>query len=170
MPRVFVEYTNLLEDWRREVKRISAALDIDLDHRDEDAIEDFLTADLRHHRNVGEIAEPFGTDWMRTTYDAMSAAARDESCDEAVLDRVFEAYRVSERGFRTAFEGAHRYRKIEPASLAAHGEVDPRGPRDGQPAQGDVGLARGRAAVHRELVTSIEQGTNCRLRDSGSMV
>ena len=30
VPRVFVEYANLLEDWRREVKRISAALEIDL--------------------------------------------------------------------------------------------------------------------------------------------
>ena len=30
VPRVFVEYANLLDDWRREVKRISAALAIDL--------------------------------------------------------------------------------------------------------------------------------------------
>ena len=30
LPRVFVEYPNLLDDWRREIKRISAALAIDL--------------------------------------------------------------------------------------------------------------------------------------------
>jgi hypothetical protein len=34
LPRVFVEYANLLDDWRREVKRISAALPIDLTTRD----------------------------------------------------------------------------------------------------------------------------------------
>jgi hypothetical protein len=112
VPRVFVEYPNLLEDWRREIKRISTALDIDLDDQNADAIEGFLNPDLRHHRNAGEITEPFGTDWIRTAYDAMSAAARDESWDEAALDRVFEAYRVSERGFRTAFEDSYRYRRL----------------------------------------------------------
>ncbi len=42
LPRVFVDYANLLEDWRREVKRISAALAIDLSTRNESAIEQFL--------------------------------------------------------------------------------------------------------------------------------
>ena len=104
MPRVFVEYANLLEDWRREVKRISAALAIDLDARDEGAIDEFLTPNLRHHRHRGPVAEPFGADWMSAVYEALHAAARDEPWDASELDRVFEAYRASERGFRTAFE------------------------------------------------------------------
>lgn len=112
VPRVFVEYPNLLEDWRREVKRISTALAIDLESQDDDAIERFLTPDLRHHRLTGAVAEPFGTDWIRTTYEAMSAAARDECWDEASLDRVFDEYRASERGFRTAFQDVSRYRKL----------------------------------------------------------
>jgi hypothetical protein len=41
MPRVFVEYANLLNNWRREIKRISAALTIDLTTRDEGSIEDY---------------------------------------------------------------------------------------------------------------------------------
>jgi hypothetical protein len=50
LPRVFVEYPNLLDNWRREVKRISAALGIDLNSQDEDAIEEFLKHDLHRHR------------------------------------------------------------------------------------------------------------------------
>jgi hypothetical protein len=104
LPRVFVEYPNLLDDWRREVKRISAALAIDLNTRDEGAIEEFLKHDLRHQRDCGLVTELFGTDWISTIYEALHAAARDEPWDGSALDRVFEAYRTSEHDFRTAFE------------------------------------------------------------------
>ena len=104
LPRVFVEYANLLDDWRREIKRISAALAIDLNTRDEGAIEEFLTPDLRHQRYCGPVTEPFGTDWISAVYEVLRAAARDEPWDESALDRVFEAYRASEHGFRTALE------------------------------------------------------------------
>jgi hypothetical protein len=104
LPRVFVEYPNLLENWRREVKRISAALAIDLNTWDEGAIEEFLEQDLRRQRHFGPVTELFGTDWNSAVYEALRAAARDEPCDGPALDRVFEAYRASEYGFRTAFE------------------------------------------------------------------
>ena len=110
--RVFVEYPNLLKDWRQEVKRISTALEIDLEVQDEAAIEHFLTPSLRHHWNTGAVTEPFGTDWIGTTYDAMSAAAQDQAWDAVALDRVFEEYGMSERGFRTAFEDVRRYRRL----------------------------------------------------------
>jgi len=113
LPRVFLDYANLLEDWRREIKRISVALAIDLDAtRGERAIEEFLTSDLRHHRQRGPITEPFGADWLSSVYEVMSAAARDEPCDEAALDRVYEAYRSSEYGFRMAFGDYRRYRNL----------------------------------------------------------
>ncbi|AQT82639.1 sulfotransferase family protein [Mycolicibacterium litorale] len=113
VPRVFVEYTNLLEDWRREMKRISAALAIDLNVRDETGVGDFLTPNLRHHRTGGPVAEPFGTDWIGTVYAALSAAARDESLDAAALDRVFDGYRACERGFRQALDDSRRYRNLD---------------------------------------------------------
>ncbi|MGH3726116.1 MAG: sulfotransferase family protein [Mycobacterium sp.] len=112
VPRVFVGYANLLEDWRREVKRISVALGINLDTRDEAAIEEFLEADLRRQRYCGPVTEPFGTDWISVVYEALSAAARDESLDQLALDRVFESYRVSERGFRAMFEDFQRLQKL----------------------------------------------------------
>lgn len=104
LPRVFVDYANLLDDWRREIKRISSALAIDLDFRDEEAIDEFLSEDSRHHRHYGPATDLFGTDWISTVYGALLAAARDELWDKAAVERVFDTYRVSERFFRTAFD------------------------------------------------------------------
>jgi hypothetical protein len=112
LPRVFVEYTNLLDDWRREVKRISAALAIDLNTLDEGAIEEFLRPDLRKHRHCDSVTEPFGTDWISVVYQVLGAAARDEIWDESALDRVLEAYKASEHAFQTAIADYHRYRKL----------------------------------------------------------
>lgn len=102
--RVFVDYANLLENWRREVARISTALKIDLDNRDEYAIDQFLTKDLHRNRDSGPVTEPFGTDWVSTVYNATQSAARDESWEESALNRVYEMYRASEYAFRTAFK------------------------------------------------------------------
>ena len=112
LPRVFVEYANLLDDWRREIKRISAALAIDLNTRDEGAIEEFLEPDLHRQRDCGPVTEPFGTDWISAVYEALRAGARDEPWDQSELDRVFEAYRASEHGFRAAFEQFQRFNKL----------------------------------------------------------
>ncbi|BBZ13042.1 hypothetical protein MBRA_32370 [Mycobacterium branderi] len=112
MPRVFVDYANLLDDWRREVKRISAALAIDLDARDEDAIDEFLRPELHRQRFAGQVTEPFGSNWISVVYEALCAAARDEAWDESALDRVFDAYQASERGFRTAAEDFHRLHRF----------------------------------------------------------
>lgn len=112
VPRVFVEYANLLENWRREVKRVATALAIDLDPQDEATVDEFLSPDLRHHRHRGPVAEPFGTDWVTSVYEEMGAAARDDSWDPAVLDRAFDAYRAGERGFRLAFHDFQRYRML----------------------------------------------------------
>jgi hypothetical protein len=112
LPRLFVEYPNLLDNWRLEVKRISAALAIDLNARDEGAVEEFLQQNQRRQRHRGPVTEPFGTDWVSAVYEALRAAARDEPWDGSALDRVFEAYRASEHGFRTAFEDSHRFHKL----------------------------------------------------------
>lgn len=113
VPRAFIEYSNLLEDWRREVKRISHALAIELAIKDEAAVDAFLTPGLRHHENRGPVIEPFGTDWISTVYDTLAAAARDEPWDESALDRVYQAFGASERGFRQAFNDVRRYRNID---------------------------------------------------------
>lgn len=112
VPRVIVDFANLLDDWRREMKRISAALQIDLDPQDEATIDEFLTPSLRHHRHCGSVTEPFGTDWVSAVHTELAAASCDEPWDPSVLDRVFDAYQLSERGFRTAVEDSQRYRNL----------------------------------------------------------
>ncbi|RDH76129.1 sulfotransferase family protein [Mycolicibacterium moriokaense] len=102
VPRVFCDYANLLDDWQREVKRISAILPVDLDTANQTGVANFLEQGLRRQRQCGPVTESFGTDWLSVVYDALSSAARDAPVDEETLDRVFDAYRASEHGFRTA--------------------------------------------------------------------
>ncbi|CDP87203.1 hypothetical protein BN975_03243 [Mycolicibacterium farcinogenes] len=104
LPRVFVDYSNFLDDWRREIKRVSHTLALDLDTGDEGAVEKFLAKDMRHQRQRGPLIEPFGTNWLSVAYQGLSAAARDEPWEEAALDGVFDEYVASEHGFRTAIE------------------------------------------------------------------
>lgn len=107
VPRVFIEYTNLLQDWRREIKRTALALQVDLNPEDEAMVEEFLTSDLRRNVDCGPVSDRFGTNWMSTVYQTLHAAARDEPWDASELDRVFEAYRASEQDFRMALEDFH---------------------------------------------------------------
>ncbi|OBH87366.1 hypothetical protein A5681_01520 [Mycobacterium scrofulaceum] len=105
--RVFVEYANLLDDWRQEMKRISVALPDELCTGEEEAVENFLRPDLRRQRHCGPVVDLFGTDWISAVYETLYAAALDEPVDAAVLDRVFDSYRASERDFRNAFYDFH---------------------------------------------------------------
>lgn len=123
VPRVFVEYANLLDNWRREMKRISAALAVDLSSRDEGAIEEFIKPNLRHQQHGGPVTELFGTDWMSTLYEAQRLAAQDEPWDATTLDRVFEAYRASEHVFRTAYEDFHDEMSREMAGIFRFGPI-----------------------------------------------
>ncbi len=109
VPRVFVDYAELLDDWRRESKRISTTLAIDLNAPDERAIDDFLSPDLQHQRYSGPVEDPFSSDWMTVVYETSAAAARDEALDTSALDRVYQEYQANERCFRLAFEGSRGY-------------------------------------------------------------
>jgi hypothetical protein len=103
LPRVFVDYANLLDDWHREMKRISATLEIALDTAQEGTIERFLTSDLRRQRHCGPVTDLFGADWISAVYEALRVAAQDDALDVSTLDRVFESYRATERDFHKAF-------------------------------------------------------------------
>lgn len=104
VPRVFVDYANLLDDWRREMKRICTQLPVELHTQDEDAVEEFLTPALHRQRHCGPVPDLFGADWISTVHEAFRGAALDDPIDMSTLDRVFESYRASERDFRKAYE------------------------------------------------------------------
>ncbi|OBJ08480.1 hypothetical protein A5624_20415 [Mycobacterium sp. 1482292.6] len=107
VPRVFVDYANLLDDWRREMKRISTELPVELHTQDEDAIEQFITPGLHRQRHRGPVTDLFGADWISLVYEALHDAAQDDPVDFSTLDRVFASYRQGERDFRKAFEDFH---------------------------------------------------------------
>jgi hypothetical protein len=102
-PRVFVEYSNLMKDWRTEVARISKALHIQLSG-DEAAIDDFLDRDLHRNKCSGPVSEPFPYSWMSRTYTILSNAALDRPIDFATLDEIYGAFRACERTFRVSFD------------------------------------------------------------------
>jgi hypothetical protein len=101
-PRVFVDYTRLLDDWRGELARIAKALSVDLVRQNEAAVDEFLRQDLRRQRHSGHIHDPLARGWMSQVYAALCAAARDESIETEVFDEIFDSYRACERAFRVA--------------------------------------------------------------------
>ncbi|MCV7428326.1 sulfotransferase family protein [Mycobacterium montefiorense] len=105
LPRVFVDYADFLDDWPREIKRIATTLDIELNTHQEDAIEAFLTPDLRRQRHSGCVTGKglVGADWISVVYNTLCEAAHDEPPNEAALDCIFESYRESDE-LRTACE------------------------------------------------------------------
>jgi hypothetical protein len=79
IPRVFVEYSNLLTDWRREVDRIARILAFDLSTTQDQAIAAFLSPDLRHQRVSADLQERRSLTRAQRVYEVLSMASRDAS-------------------------------------------------------------------------------------------
>ncbi len=58
------------------------------------------------------MADLFGADWISSTYESLRAAARDEPWDPSSLDRILDAYRLTEGDFRAVFEGYQHIEKV----------------------------------------------------------
>ena len=107
LPRVFVEYSRLLGDWRRQLGRITRS--VGLDEPGEAgavAIDEFLTGDLHRNKHQGPIVEPFDYPWLSDTYSILAAAADDQPLDVITLDATLRAYRACERSFRLALDAS----------------------------------------------------------------
>lgn len=107
LPRVFVDYSSLLGDWRLQVGRITRSLA--LDEAIEDgaaAIDAFLTRDLHTKKCRGPIVEPFGYPWVSDTYTLLAGAAGDQPLDVAKLDETLRVYRACERAFRISLDAS----------------------------------------------------------------
>lgn len=102
LPRVFLDYANLLSDWRQEIGRIAERLAVDLSDADEVAIDRFLDPTLQRQRSCGKPSDILGQTWTSDTYTALSAAARDEPLNFQKLDATFSAFATCERTFRRA--------------------------------------------------------------------
>jgi hypothetical protein len=113
LPRVFVEYPNLLGDWRKEIARISKHLAVDLSDADEVAINRFLDPDLHRQKSCAKPNDMPGQTWTLDTFMALSAAARDELLDLQKIDAAFSDFAARERTFRRALDEFRR-RDLDP--------------------------------------------------------
>ena len=101
--RVFVEYSNLISNWRHEIERISEKLALEL-HPDAEQVDQFIVGKLHRQRSSGKPRDLFSQGWTGQVYAAFSAAARDEQLDEAMLDSVFSAFQSNEHMFRVSLD------------------------------------------------------------------
>jgi hypothetical protein len=104
LPRVFVEYSNLLSNWRAEIARINECLSIDLYAPDIAAVDEFLDKGLYRQKNKRVPTDVFGQPWTSSVYFALSAAAHGEALDTQLLDEIFVAFSSCEKAFRVATE------------------------------------------------------------------
>jgi len=102
-PRVVVEYTNLLRNWKTEVRRVATELGINLTP-DSSLIDQFLTTNLRHQNASGPITKTFGDSWISRVYEILYAAACGGDIDQSTLDEIYDAYCAHERTFRLSLE------------------------------------------------------------------
>jgi hypothetical protein len=107
-PRVFVEYSALLKDWRSQIARISNTLKIPLSTQNSFEIDTFLSADLYHQKLPALTFESFGSPWLTQIYAALSDAARDGFLDTKLFDRIYKEYSEFERGFRLSLDDFRR--------------------------------------------------------------
>jgi len=107
LPRVFVEYASLLDDWRGQVARITRELALGgMIWEGAAEIDAFLTRELHTKRCQGAIAEPFGYPWLSDTYSILTQGANDQPLDVAKLDEILRVYRACERAFRTSLDAS----------------------------------------------------------------
>lgn len=101
-PRVFVSYDRLLTDWRGQLGRIAAALELELDlgpERDERVLA-FLDNGLRHHVAEGRIANP----WVDEIFRQLTTLTVDGELDRDRMDRLYDLYVSAERMTRHCCE------------------------------------------------------------------
>jgi hypothetical protein len=119
IPRVFVEYPNLLTDWKREVDRIGKILAFDLSSTQDVEIDAFLSPNLRRQRASLETEALSGPTRAQRVYAMLSAASRDEAFSGAEMKNLIAAHMASDEA-RTAVEQFAR-RFGPPATSLAEG-------------------------------------------------
>ena len=94
LPRAWIAYDRLIEDWRGALEAFSSTLGVDLriDRRAAEQVDEFLSAELRHHRTAEEqtLLELERFPHVQDTYRTLLRWAHGNSADEddvATLDR-----------------------------------------------------------------------------------
>jgi hypothetical protein len=104
-PRAFVGYANLLENWRREIVRVSASLTLELGDRDENEVDAFLSSGLHRQIDNGAPADwVFGTNWMSCIHRVLFAAANGAQCESDTLENIYLVFSSLESTFRRSLD------------------------------------------------------------------
>ena len=87
--RVFVNYSDVLKDWKAVEKRISEGLSVDFPVKMEDAqplIDDFINPDLNNYRRSTEdvILTPLTRGWVASVYEALITLASNPNSAHAL--------------------------------------------------------------------------------------
>lgn len=105
VPHVFVSYAKLVHHWRVEIRRIAAALSLDLTPN-EVAIDHFLDPSLQHQRHSGPVIDTFAYSWISRVHTILSNATEGRPVETQVLDEVRKAYAETARAFRLVLDEA----------------------------------------------------------------
>jgi len=92
LPRVFVEYSNLLGNWRAEIARISEALSISLSLSREVEIDGFLSQELYRQKSADWHFSEAQDPWTQALYESLAQASRDALLDTRSLNRLYTQY------------------------------------------------------------------------------
>jgi hypothetical protein len=103
VPRVFVSYRTLLDDWRGQFARISKGLSLPTGNVDSRAINSFLRPDLYRERYDDREAWDTGPLPLAKTFAIMLAAAADVPLDMGSLDHIFSQFSAYESTVRRAW-------------------------------------------------------------------
>jgi len=105
MQRVFVEYSNLMNDWELQISRVSSILNVGLRvEENRSSVRQFLDPLLHHHRNAYDdpINDAPILDWCEAVYREFSAAAADKQLAQNRIDKIYSSFISAERSFRVA--------------------------------------------------------------------
>jgi hypothetical protein len=154
LPRSFVLFPRLLEDWRAVLARLSDELGYSFPRTSREAqaeIEAFLTPDLRHQRaGAGEPSAPLHP-WLETAWRWCLDAGATGAAPAAPLDALSAAWRDAESAFGPALAS------VEIARRAALADGHARSAQEGeQRAALELALAEERAG-RAELRSRLEQ-------------
>lgn len=175
-PRVFVSYESMLRDWRTEIERIAAALQIEWPQsiiKAQTALSVHFSTDLQHHSASVDLleADPRIADWIKQAYNALRGLEKDptDTIEMARLDAVRTSFdgvtpvfgeaffqEIDSRAQKSVRASSHVQRLADEraaeidrqtAQLATlHQEV---GAKDAQLARKDAELAQGQDALKR---------------------
>jgi len=105
LPRIFISYRQLTADPLAAAQKVAAlpGLGLNLSPDAEQAITDFVSSELHHHRAWGSLDDPTPGRWVAKTYPALEAAAAGGAVDMHRLDEVFAEYAAYDALFRSAW-------------------------------------------------------------------